>query len=151
MTEVEILYDEGPDAKVECDATEGLSPAEVEDRRRCRLVEDALFRRARGYVKRLKKSVKVKRVEYDPETGKKLCEREELETGIEEEHIPADLRVCAYYLNNRDPERWREHPESAAESLGGVVDYPAMEEPTAPPHTPAYDEGDRDSSEAGEA
>ncbi len=105
---------------------------ESEDQRRCRLVEEALFRRARGYVKRLKKSVKVKRIEFDAETGKKLSEREELETGIEEEHIPADLRVCAYYLNNRDPSRWREHPVTEEDSRG-AVDYPAMAETTCLP------------------
>ncbi len=118
-----------------------LSPEEAEDRRRCRLVEDALFRRARGYVKRLKKSVKVKRVEYDIETGKKVSEREELETGIEEEHVPADLRVCAYYLNNRAPERWREHPGTAEMALDGMVDYPAMDMPTNPPISADEDGG----------
>ncbi len=113
---------------------EGMSASECEeeDKRRCRLVEDALFRRARGYVKRLKKSVKVKRIEYDADTGKKLSEREELAMGIEEEHIPADLRVCAYYLNNRDPARWREHP-AGGDGEGGVVAYPPMDEPTSAP------------------
>ncbi len=96
------------------------------------MVEEALFRRACGYIQPLRKSIKVKRVEYDPDTGKKLSEREELEIGMEEEHIPADLRVCAYFLNNRDPARWRDHPETE-EELGGMVDYPAMASPTCLP------------------
>ena len=100
----------------------------AQDERRSAKVEDALYRRACGYKVKLKKSFKVKRVDYDPATGKKTCEREELEAGFEEVHIPADVRVCAYYLNNRDPARWREHPREEGDILGGVVEYPAMAE-----------------------
>lgn len=102
---------------------------EAKDALRCRRVEDALYRRACGYKVKLKKSFKVKRVDYDSETGKKVSEREDLEAGFEEVHIPADVRVCAYYLNNRDPARWREHPKEESEELfGGLVEYPPMEE-----------------------
>jgi hypothetical protein len=98
------------------------------DGRRCQKVEDALYRRACGYKVKLKKTFKLKRVDYDPDTGKKLTEREILEAGFEEVHIPADVRVCAYYLNNRDPARWSEHPAAEGEAaLNGVVDYPPME------------------------
>ncbi len=108
-------------------------PVDVEskDTLRCRKVEDALYRRACGYKVKLKKSFKVKRVDYDSDTGKKISEREDLEAGFEEVHIPADVRVCAYYLNNRDPARWREHPKEEGEFLGGVVAYPPMEEEEA--------------------
>ena len=110
-------------------ATEDPSDsAAKQDASRCKRVEDALYRRACGYKVKLKKSYKVKTVEYDRDTGKKLEEREDLKEGFEEVHIPADVRVCAYYLNNRSPARWREHPAEAEESLlGGVVDYPEME------------------------
>ena len=102
---------------------------EAKDALRCRRVEDALYRRACGYKVKLKKSFKVKRVDYDSDTGKKISEREDLEAGFEEVHIPADVRVCAYYLNNRDPARWREHPKEESEELfGGLVEYPPMEE-----------------------
>ena len=102
---------------------------EEQDAVRCQRVEDALYRRACGYKVQLKKSFKVKRVDYDSDTGKKVSEREELEAGFEEVHIPADVRICAYYLNNRDPVRWREHPKED-EPWGGVVAYPPMEETT---------------------
>ena len=103
------------------------------DAARCKRVEDALYRRACGYKVKLKKSYKVKTVEYDRDTGKKLCEQEDLKDGFEEVHIPADVRVCAYYLNNRSPGRWREHPAEAEEkALGGLVDYPPMEELALP-------------------
>jgi hypothetical protein len=105
-----------------------VSADEEKDKKRCVRVEDALYRRACGYKVKLKKSFKVKRVEYDSDTGKKISEREDLEAGFEEIHIPADVRVCAYYLNNRDPARWREHPKEEGELLGGVVAYPPMEE-----------------------
>lgn len=104
-------------------------PVTKRDATRCRRVEDALYRRACGYKVRLKKSYKLKTVEYDRDTGKKIEEREDLKEGFEEVHVPADVRVCAYYLNNRDPSRWREHPrEEGEEAVCGMVDYPPMEE-----------------------
>ncbi len=107
--------------------------AAAQDATRCKKVEDALYRRACGYKVRLKKSYKVKTVEYDRDTGKKLEEREDLQAGFEEIHVPADVRVCAYYLNNRDPARWQEHPKEEREEMAnGVVEYPDMEE-IAPP------------------
>lgn len=109
------------------------SPSAAQDATRCKRVEDALYRRACGYKVKLKKSYKVKTVEYDRDTGKKLEEREDLRAGFEEVHIPADVRVCAYYLNNRDPVRWQEHPkEDSGEMACGVVEYPDMEEITSP-------------------
>ncbi len=103
--------------------------AAVKDATRCKRVEDALYRRACGYKVRLKKSYKVKTVEYDRDTGKKLEEREDLRDGFEEIHVPADVRVCAYYLNNRDPARWREHPREEGDGArDGTVEYPPMEE-----------------------
>lgn len=111
---------------------DGLTEAEraqqKKDATRCRKVEEAICRRAKGYKIALKKTYKVKRVEYDPDTGKKTSEREELEVGIDEVHVPADMRAGAYWLNNRDPERWQEHPK---EMYGdhdpvGVVDLPPL-------------------------
>ena len=111
------------------DLPEGKEGSETadKDRKRCSRVEDAVYRRAVGYKVKLKKTFKVKRVEFDPDTGKKLLEKEELEAGFEEVHIPADVRVCAYYLNNRDPARWREHPKEEGDELLGVVDFPEVE------------------------
>ena len=104
-------------------------PAAAKDSLRCRRVEDALYRRACGYKVKLKKSFKVKVVEYDPDTGKKVGEREDLKDGFEEVHVPADVRVCAYFLNNRDPSRWREHPGDGADALeNGVVEFPELAE-----------------------
>ncbi len=122
--------------KTEPTAPDALTPVDAqkeEDAARCRAVEDAIFRRACGYEVPLRKTYKVKRIEYDSMTGKKISEREELETGIEEEHVPADVRVGAYFLNNRDPARWREHPEALSDDADGIVDYPDMAKPTVLP------------------
>ena len=103
---------------------------EARDAARCGRVEEALYRRARGYKVKLKKSFKIKVVEYDPDTGKKLREGEDLKDGFEEVHFPADVRVCAYYLNNRDPSRWREHPEEVGEEAVGLVEFPEVVSPS---------------------
>lgn len=113
------------ESKKRSDKTEA---GKVRDTRLCKRVEDAICRRAEGYQVALKKTLKVKRVDYDPETGKKTCEREELLPGVEEIHVPGDVRAAAYFLNNRDPERWCEHPntEDPAE-MPGIVEIPAVD------------------------
>ena len=97
------------------------------------MIEDAIYKRARGYKQSVKKTFKVKRVEYDPTTGKKTSEREELETGIDEVPVPADVRAGIYWLSNRAPERWGTHAsgERSADGEtdpGGVVILPELEE-----------------------
>lgn len=107
---------------------------DAQDAARSRRVEDAIYRRARGYKVAVRKTYKVKRVEYDPETGKKTCEREELQTGTDEVVVPADVRACAYWLVNRAPARWQEHPapDAAADAaVGGTVDFPELKQPDA--------------------
>ena len=101
---------------------------EGRDEKLCKLVEEAICRRAKGYKVSLKKTLKVKRVDYDPDTGKKTCEREELLPGVEEVHVPGDVRAAAYFLNNRAPERWCEHPNTSEEcsESGGIVEIPAV-------------------------
>ena len=102
------------------------------DERRTRLIEDAIYKRARGYKQSVKKTFKVKQVEYDPTTGKKTAEREELQTGIDEVSVPADVRAGIYWLSNRAPERWGAHASGAERvvdgEIGGVVVLPEIEE-----------------------
>lgn len=115
--------------------------ADAQDAARSRRVEDAIYRRARGYKVAVRKTYKVKRVEYDPDTGRKTCEREELQAGTDEVVVPADVRACAYWLVNRAPTRWREHPEpdSAGDGEGnGTVDFPPLKQ------ADEYTEGDTD-------
>ena len=121
----------------------------AKDADRCRRVEDAIYKRARGYKVAVRKTYKVKRVEYDPVTGKKISEREELETGLDEVVVPADIRAGAYWLVNRDPARWKEHPSGCADGdsdLGAFVEYP----PLSCPDNDNDDAGDELVPEGGE-
>lgn len=122
-----------------------LSRDPAADVRQNSRVERALVRRACGYKVALRKTFKVKRVEYDPDTGKKVAEVETLVPGTDEVHVPADLRASAYWLNNRDPQHWKEDPAAearAADDLpeedvistsGGVVEIAAVAPPDAFP------------------
>ena len=93
------------------------------------VVINALYKKATGHSVPLKKTYKLKHVEYDPDTGKKLREFEELATGIDETFVPADLNAEKFWLKSRQPERWGEllsEKDGAGdgESEGGVVEIP---------------------------
>ena len=78
-------------------------------------VENALHKRAVGYTVELKKAFKLRRVEYDPKTQRKIREYEELATGLEEMHVPADTTAQIFYLTNRKPEDWKRNREEMTE------------------------------------
>ncbi|MBQ3012088.1 MAG: hypothetical protein IJD74_00940 [Clostridia bacterium] len=86
----------------------------------------ALYKKATGYNVAVDKTYKLKRVEFDPQTGKKIREYEELATGVDTAHIPADLRAEIFWLKNRQPERWSERSERESDEgeIGGVVEIP---------------------------
>lgn len=91
-------------------------------------VVKSLYKKAVGYNVAVNKTYKLKRVDYDPDTGKKLREYEELATGVEETHVPADLRAETFWLKNRQADRWSDKPErgerdSDAEGYG-LVEIP---------------------------
>lgn len=74
------------------------------------IVENSLFKTANGYTIKVNKFFKLKRVEYDPETGKKLLEQEYLEERFEDLHVPANERAQEFWLRNRKPDVWRDKP-----------------------------------------
>lgn len=74
-----------------------------------RQVENALFKRALGGVHEVRKTFKVKKTFYDAQ-GRK-CEKEELQTGIDEVYIPGDTTAQIFWLKNRKPEKWRDRVE----------------------------------------
>lgn len=84
-------------------------------------VENALFKKAKGYNVEVKKTFKVHCVEYDELTGKKKREYDKLETGIDEVHIPADTTAQIFWLKNRKPDVWRDRIENKVELNGKVV------------------------------
>lgn len=91
----------------------------------------SLYKKATGYNVSLKKTYKLKRVEFDPDTGKKVREYEELATGIDESHVPPDLRAETFWLTNRQGERWSEDGQREAvvdeDGEGGVVELPSAD------------------------
>ena len=94
---------------------------EVADRK----VENALFEKCTGKTVLLKKPIKIKRVEYDENTGKKIRETEEIVTAETEEYVPADTKAIQFWLINRKPEDWKQRVEintSNEDSTGGVIE-----------------------------
>ncbi len=91
-------------------------------------VVKSLYKRATGYNVALKKTYKLKRVDFDPDTGKKIREYEELATGIDESHVPADLKAETFWLKNRQGDRWCEGDYRDCgedeDGMGGVVEMP---------------------------
>ena len=91
----------------------------------------SLYKKATGYNVSLKKTYKLKRVEFDPDTGKKLREYEELATGIDESHIPPDLKAETFWLTNRQGERWSEEGQRELltddEDAVGIVELPTAD------------------------
>ncbi len=73
-------------------------------------VENALFKKSLGYNVLLKKTFKLKRIEYNND-GKKIKEYEELVDGYDETHIPADTTAQIFWLKNRNPRKWRDKVE----------------------------------------
>lgn len=75
-------------------------------------VENELFKRCHGYTAPEKRAVKIKHVEYDPETGKRCREWEEVQLVTETVHVPADVRAQQFWLANRKNARWAFKPEA---------------------------------------
>lgn len=69
-------------------------------------VENALLRKAKGYNAEVRKTFKLKDIYYDEE-GRR-CEKEHLETAIDEVHVPADTPAQIFWLKNRKSEQWRD-------------------------------------------
>lgn len=75
-------------------------------------VENSLLKRAKGYNAKVKKHFKLKTVDFDPVTGRKVSEREELKEVEDEVHVPADTTAQFFWLKNRRPDKWRDRPEA---------------------------------------
>ncbi len=96
-------------------------------------VMEALHRKAVGYTTPVKKTYKVKRTEFDPDSGKKLLEYEELQTGIDEAHVPADTRAEIFWLQNRCGSEWGQDKQESETESGGVIELPPIMEQGEPP------------------
>lgn len=78
-------------------------------------VENALLKKAKGYNVEIKKTFKVRKIDYDS-SGKKIREYEELQTGYAEVHVPADTTAQIFWLKNRRPDKWRDRQEEQRSS-----------------------------------
>ncbi len=87
-------------------------------------VIEALYKKATGYSVTVNKTYKLKRVDYDPDTGKKIREYEELCTGADDNYIPADVRAMSFWLKNRQPSRWSDKPDAAQAEQAQIVEIP---------------------------
>ena len=87
-------------------------------------VIEALYKKATGYSVTVNKTYKLKRIDYDPDTGKKIREYEELQTGADDNYIPADVRAMSFWLKSRQPTRWTEKPEASGGEQVSLIDMP---------------------------
>lgn len=94
-------------------------------------VEAALFRKANGYNAPVTKHYKLRRTEYDPDTGRKVGETEELVEVEESIHVPADTQAAMFWLANKASKAWAYRPKDEREreeTEGGVIEIPKVEE-----------------------
>ena len=98
-------------------------------------VEAALYKSCLGYNAQIVKHYKLKKVEYDPETGKRLRETEELVEARDEVHVAANTAAQMFWLANRRPDRWKYKPQEETErddDGSGVVLLPAVADLQSP-------------------
>ena len=96
------------------------------NRRQDAAVEQALYQSAVGGVRPVSKLFKLKRVEYDDQTGKQVREYEEIVTGTEEVYDTPSTTAQQFWLKNRLPRQWGGGEDPAPDGLAiGVVELPA--------------------------
>lgn len=99
-------------------------------------VEASLFKLATGYTVDLKKTFKIRRVDYDPDTGRRIREYEELVTGVDQQHVAPNVQAQMFWLTNRSGERWKRWPAAIGDAESGMelgVMMLAQPSPLAPP------------------
>ena len=87
-----------------------------------RIVENALYKSACGYTVKVRKPVKVKQIDYDLETGRKVRESETWKMVEEEQHYPAQVTAQIFWLKNRKPDQWREKNDLTLAPSNGVLE-----------------------------
>ena len=93
-------------------------------------VVEALYKKATGYSVKTNKTHKLKCIDYDPTTGKKVKEYEALAVGVDESYVPPDLKAEIFWLKNRQPHRWKEKDVREADgedSEVGIIEIPSAD------------------------
>ena len=78
-------------------------------------VEASLFERCIGGVHNVAKAMKIRTVEYDEATGRRVRETERIELATEQVYVPADVGAIKFFLTNRAPEKWKNRTELSAD------------------------------------
>ena len=87
-----------------------------------RVVENALYKSACGYTVEITEPIKVKRIIYDEETGRKVREYEEVVEATKQLHFPAQVTAQIFWLKNRKPAQWRDKTEVQTAPTNGVLE-----------------------------
>lgn len=87
-----------------------------------REVENALYKSAMGFMQKVKKPVKIREVEYDPKSGKKIKESEKWVQVEEEIYVPPQVTAQIFWLKNRKPDQWREKNDLTLTPSNGVLE-----------------------------
>ena len=87
-----------------------------------REVENALFKSAIGFMQKVKKPVRIREVEYDPKSGKKIRESEKWVQVEEEIYIQPQVTAQIFWLKNRKPDEWREKNDLTLTPSNGVLE-----------------------------
>lgn len=87
-----------------------------------RIVENALYKSACGFTMKVKKPVRVRRVEYDPATGRKTAEVDTWQAVEEEVYVAPQVTAQIFWLKNRKPEQWREKADMTVTPSNGVLE-----------------------------
>lgn len=103
-----VAYSTFREYKKKYSALSAALKKEKEARNEC--VEDSLYTRATGTFVTVKKPVKVKKTEYDPTTGKKVREWEEVVVAEEQQYIPPDTGANIFWLVNHCGDKYKNNP-----------------------------------------
>jgi hypothetical protein len=87
-----------------------------------RIVENALYQSAIGYRVKVQKPVRVRHIEYDPVSGKKIGETESWQTVEEEIYVQPQVTAQIFWLKNRKPEQWRDRTDMMVAPTNGVLE-----------------------------
>lgn len=87
-----------------------------------RIVENALYKSACGYTQKIRKPVRIKIIDYDPETGRKIRETESWKSVEEDLYIPPQVTAQIFWLKNRKPEQWRDKADMNVTPSNGVLE-----------------------------
>ena len=74
-------------------------------------VENALYKKATGYVVKEQVPTKVKETYYDDNGNK--CIKENVVVVEAEKEVPADIQAIKFWLINKEKGKWKENPTKA--------------------------------------